>query len=129
MGLLFEASFGAGNPENLANIKIRFWYPLQVRCGITMMRRNKTGELVARPRYGLHVTRHFYASWLIRQGVPPKRVQALMGHATIKLTLDTYGHLWPDDADDAKLEAAEAALLSPVIELDATKMQQCSISD
>ena len=92
------------------------------------MRKDKAGKLVVRPRYGLHVTRHFYASWLIAQGLPPKRVQALMGHSTIKLTLDTYGHLWPDTADDAKLEAAEAALLSPAVEVDATRMQQQRLS-
>ena len=68
---------------------------------------------VARPRHGLHVLRHFYASWLIDQGFAPKRVQELMGHSTIKLTLDTYGHLWPDnDAEAARFEAAEAALLA-----------------
>ncbi len=41
-----------------------------------------------------------YASLLIEQGIDPKRLQALMGHATLKLTMDTYGHLWPNaDAD------------------------------
>ena len=34
-----------------------------------------------------------------------------MGHATLKLTLDTYGHLWPDEsADRARARAVENAL-------------------
>jgi integrase len=90
-GLVFPN--GAGKPESLANIRNRFWGPLQVACGITTVRPNRAGELVTRPRYGLHVTRHFYASWLIAQGLPPKRVQALMGHSTIKLTLDIYAEI------------------------------------
>lgn len=34
-----------------------------------------------------------------------------MGHSTPKLTLDTYGHLWPDErADRACARAVEQAL-------------------
>ncbi|HEX2525289.1 MAG TPA: tyrosine-type recombinase/integrase [Geminicoccus sp.] len=112
---------GAGKPESLANLKNRVWGPLQIECGLTVSRRNKAGQPVARPRHGLHVTRHFYASWLINQGFSPKRVQTLMGHSTIKLTLDVYGHLWPDEDDDAaRLAAAETALISAERDKDAT---------
>ncbi|WP_116996190.1 tyrosine-type recombinase/integrase [Desertimonas flava] len=51
------------------------------------------------PRTGLHALRHFYASLLIRSGLSVKVVQARLGHATAAETLDTYGHLWPDDGD------------------------------
>ena len=116
---------GAGNPEGLPNLQNRFWGPLQVECGLVVYRPNRVGEMVARPRHGLHVLRHFYASWLIDQGFAPKRVQELMGHSTIKLTLDTYGHLWPDDAADAvRFEAAETELLTPPQKPDATRTQQ-----
>jgi integrase len=72
-----------------------------------------------RPKYtGLHALRHFYASWCINpidrggQGLPPKVVQELLGHSSIVMTMDTYGHLFPrgDDAD-TQLAAAERALL------------------
>jgi integrase len=35
----------------------------------------------------------------------PKRIQKLMGHSTIQMTFDRYGH-WFDD-DDADQRAAE----------------------
>jgi integrase len=46
-----------------------------------------------------HDLRHFYASALIRSGLSVKVVQVRLGHASAKTTLDTYGHLWPDDED------------------------------
>ena len=107
----------------------QFWWPLQIECGLVEQRLDRSGQPVVRARHGLHVLRHFYASLLINRGFPPKRVQSLMGHSTIKLTLDTYGHLWPDEAaDTARLEAAEAALLSPAVAVDATRMRQAPVS-
>lgn len=29
-------------------------------------------------------------------GYPPKRVQDIAGHSTLSMTMDTYGHLFPD---------------------------------
>jgi len=52
------------------------------------------------PKYGLHSLRHFFASWAIQQGFSAKRIQALMGHSSIQVTFDTYGHLLPNPADD-----------------------------
>jgi integrase len=49
-----------------------------------------------------HDLRHFYASLLIRSGVSVKTVQELLGHATATETLNTYSHLWPDAADQAR---------------------------
>jgi integrase len=46
-----------------------------------------------------HDLRHFYASSLIRANLNPKVIQSRLGHATIAETMDTYGHLFPDDAD------------------------------
>jgi len=46
-----------------------------------------------------HVLRHFAASALIASGCSVKAVQSFLGHATAAETLDTYGHLWPDDDD------------------------------
>jgi len=34
------------------------------------------------------------------QGVAPKRLQARMGHASLKITMDLYGHLFPMSKDD-----------------------------
>ncbi|WP_203883307.1 tyrosine-type recombinase/integrase [Planotetraspora kaengkrachanensis] len=46
-----------------------------------------------------HHLRHFYASNLIRANLNPKVIQTRLGHATIAKTMDTYGHLFPDDED------------------------------
>jgi integrase len=56
-----------------------------------------------------HDLRHFYASGLIAAGLSPKVIQARLGHATITETMDTYGHLWPDDEDRTR-DAAGALL-------------------
>jgi len=37
---------------------------------------------------------------VIEQGFSPKKVQALLGHATIAMTFDRYGHLFPSLEDD-----------------------------
>jgi integrase len=49
------------------------------------------------PRTTFHELRHYFASLLIRHGASVKAVQAALGHASATVTLDTYGHLWPDD--------------------------------
>ncbi len=43
-----------------------------------------------------HALRHYYASMLIAGGEDVKVVQARLGHASARETLDTYGHLWPE---------------------------------
>jgi integrase len=58
-----------------------------------------------------HRFRHFFASWLIDQGFGPKRVQALLGHSTIQLTYDVYGHLFPQENDHERFAAGELALV------------------
>jgi integrase len=64
------------------------------------------------PKYGLHSLRHTAASLFIEQGFTPKRVQALMGHSSIGMTFDTYGHLWPSAEDDqAAMAQVQARLL------------------
>jgi integrase len=46
-------------------------------------------------------------------GWSPKRVQTVMGHASVTMTFDRYGHLFEnveaDRADMAKIEAAVRA--------------------
>src|SRR5262245_22171306 len=76
-----------------------------------------SGKPVLTAKYDWHALRHFYASWCINRRVdgglelPPKVVQARMGHATIAITMDVYGHLFPRGDDGAELAAAERALL------------------
>jgi integrase len=65
---------------------------LQVAVGIA------TDEM--HPKYGLHSLRHAAANLFIEQGFSPNCVQALMGHSSIQVTFDTYGHLFPSQAED-----------------------------
>jgi integrase len=43
----------------------------------------------------LHEARHTYASLMIAAGVNAKELATYMGHASITITLDRYGHLFP----------------------------------
>jgi integrase len=50
--------------------------------------------------------RHSYASLMIAtRKVDPKMLEEFIGHSSIKITMDLYGHLWPDAR-----EAAVAAM-------------------
>jgi integrase len=54
------------------------------------------------PRYGLHSLRHAAASLWIESGMNAKRIQTLMGHSSIQLTFDRYGHLFANAEGDQK---------------------------
>lgn len=43
-----------------------------------------------------HDMRHTHASLLLKQGVNPKIVSERLGHANVRITLDTYSHLLPN---------------------------------
>ena len=65
----------------------------------------------AKPKYGLQAFRHAAASLFIDQAFTPKRVQAIMGHSSIQVTYDIYGHLFPSPDDDAAAMAQIQARL------------------
>jgi integrase len=101
------------------NFRARFWVPLMNHCGLvtskpaarTIRVYTKGQADFCQPLFTPHGLRHVYASLQIEQGVTPKRLQKLIGHATLKMTLDTYGHLWPDeDADRARARGVEQML-------------------
>ncbi|MGH8973893.1 MAG: tyrosine-type recombinase/integrase [Acidimicrobiia bacterium] len=74
----------------------------------TMWRKAAAAAGVAKGT-GFHDLRHFYASALIASGASVKVVQARLGHKSALETLDTYGHLWPQD-DDLTRRAIDAVL-------------------
>ena len=67
--------------------------------------------------FGWHALRHSHASWQIARGVPLTMIQRRLGHSSIKVTSDTYGHLEPD-ALRVTAEAAEQALSGAMPEID-----------
>ena len=51
------------------------------------------------PPVRFHDLRHTCATLLFSQGVHPKYVQELLGHANISITLDRYSHVIPGMSD------------------------------
>lgn len=94
--------------------------PAWLRAGVSVPtgELSDAGEPLVQPKYsGMHALRHFYASWCINRRadggleLPPKVVQERLGHSSIVMTMDTYGHLFPRGDDAAELAAAELTLL------------------
>jgi integrase len=85
--LIFRTPFGTPvDPDNFRNLT----YKATTDAGLG--------------RWSPHELRHSAASLLIAQGVPLKLVSETLGHASIRITSDVYGHLF----DDAGLVAADA---------------------
>lgn len=92
-GFVFTTQRGA--PVDAANFRTRIWRPLV-----------KAHELVG---FRFHDLRHSHAAHLIEQGQHPKVIQERMGHGSIQVTLDTYGHLMPG-MDERVVDTLDAAL-------------------
>ncbi len=91
-GLVFPSE--AGTPMGARNLQRAFKIRLR-RAG-----------LPERTRF--HDLRHTCATLLLSRNVHPKFVQELLGHASIKLTLDTYSHVTPgmDGGTDSAMDDA-----------------------
>jgi integrase len=107
LGLVFPNP--DGGIDNLPRIVKLGLQPAQVRAGVV-----KDGKA----KYpGLHAFRHFFASWCLNskdkggRALPLKEVQALLGHSSITMTADVYGHLLPVEKDHDELAKAQRALL------------------
>lgn len=99
-----------GEPWDDRHVRWHIWRPLLRRAGLG--------------HRGLHQLRHSYATLLIAAGAHPEYIQAQLGHASIQVTMDVYGHLFPgtfarlvDALDDATNRnpgaTAEAPLADP----------------
>ena len=106
-GLVFPTSTGA--VEHHKNM-VRSLEPVMKAAKVL----NKDGK----PKYALHAFRHYFASWCLNTesrgglGLPPQDVQRLLGHSSIVMTLDVYGHLFPGGITTASLLPG-LALFSP----------------
>jgi integrase len=98
--LLFTAP--KGGPLRIANFRQRVWWPALNAASLSRSVR-------------IHDLRHTCASLLIRQGVHPKAIQHHLGHSSINITMDRYGHLLPDQYDDlaSRLDLAHAGASAP----------------
>jgi integrase len=71
-----------GTPLDRGNVVKREFWPLLKQAGLRRIR--------------FHDLRHTFATLLIAQAESPKYIQAQLGHASIQVTMDRYGHLLPD---------------------------------
>ncbi|CDZ60455.1 Site-specific recombinase, phage integrase family [Neorhizobium galegae bv. orientalis] len=110
-----------GEPRSHTNIINKGLMPAMMRAGVTVesAELDEDGKLILKAKYtGLHALRHFYASWLINRkedgglGLPAKMVQERLGHASIVMTMDVYGHLFPRGDDGTELAHAANILLN-----------------
>ena len=95
-----------GKVQPLSNIAHRVWRPLQKAAGLV----DGKGE----PLFNFHTLRHFAAShWIATRKFTPKRLQMLLGHSSIQMTFDRYGHWLPSDEDEHEiLDQAELGLVA-----------------
>jgi integrase len=81
-----------------SNFHADVWRPLLRACGLD---------------YEFHSLRHAAASLFIETlGWSPKRIQAVMGHSSITMTFDRYGHLFDSKDDEAAMKRLEAAVVA-----------------
>ena len=103
LDLVFPNTVGKVQP--LSNIAHRVWRPLQRQAGLV--------DVGGGPLFNFHALRHFAASWMIELGFSPKRLQALLGHSSVQMTFDRYGHLFPNAEDDhEKFSRGEVGLVA-----------------
>jgi integrase len=83
--LIFASDTGSHLHDS--NVTKRVFKPALTEAGLRIIR--------------FHDLRHTCASLLIAQGESPKYVQKQMRHASIEITFDRYGHLFPDENKEA----------------------------
>ena len=94
-----------GKVQNYSNIYNRVYKPMLVEQGIV-------GD-DGKAKFGIHALRHAAASLFIEQGWNPKKIQTLLGHASINMTMDVYGHLFENAEEDVLMfEKLENDLLA-----------------
>ncbi len=94
-----------GGPLRRTNFRRRAWLPA-VRASV--------GE-----PFRFHDLRHTHAAMLIAQGEHPKVIQLRLGHSSIQVTLDTYGHLF-EGLDEAAADRLDAAFLRTPTDISRT---------
>lgn len=92
--LLFPNSRG-GFADHSNMIRRRF-EPLCDRAGVA--------------RFNWHALRHFAVSCWIEAGLSPKATQTIAGHASLTMTMDLYGHLFPSEDHRVAMDTIAGAL-------------------
>lgn len=97
-GLVFPNS--AGRPMNGPSFRGSVFTPACAKAGLGTVTKPAKGPVRYDTDVRIHDLRHTAVALAIAAGAHPKAIQARMGHASINVTLDRYGHLFPElDAD------------------------------
>jgi integrase len=109
---IFPAPSDSTKPVDAAFVRYKRWYRLVQVAGLRSLK--------------LHALRHTYASLLLQDGESPTYVKEQMGHSSIQVTVDVYGHFIPGKNRGAveRLAAATSSGKEPVLahdNLDKTK--------
>jgi integrase len=105
---VFPAATDATKPLNDAWLRDRVWRPLLDKAAVRHVR--------------VHDARHTYASLMLRRGVPLAYVSKQLGHSSIAITVDLYGHFVPG-ADRHHVEGLADAIETAGTQPDATQAQ------
>lgn len=70
-------------------------FPVSARAVEKMMERHI--EMTGVKKIATHCLRHSSCAYLIEKGIPPMVIKERLGHKDIKITLNTYGHLYPSE--------------------------------
>lgn len=105
---VFPSATDRDKPLNDAWLRDRVWRPLLDRAGVRHVR--------------VHDARHTYASLMLRRGVPPAYVSRQLGHSSIAVTVDLYGHFVPG-ADRHHVEGLAEAIETAETHPGATQAQ------
>jgi integrase len=101
---VFPAPSDDTKPMNAAFLRFKVWYKLLRKAGGRPVR--------------IHDLRHTYASLLLLAGEPMLYVKEQLGHSTVQVTVDLYGHVRPGLNRGAVNRLAESTRPgSPVVEL------------
>jgi integrase len=78
---------GVGRLVDYPAFLVYVWKPLLAKAGLTYRK--------------YHSTRHTFATWLLSDGADIRWVSKQLGHASISLTVDVYGHVQPEKHESA----------------------------
>lgn len=96
----------SGGVEHYTNFRRRFWLPLMQEIGAARMVPSGDGNgLELESDFTIHSLRHFHASQYIATGADPLDVKTRMGHSSIQVTYDVYGHLFQSAEAQARRRA------------------------
>lgn len=103
-GLIFFNKNGGPLGDNSIH---QLWTVALSRAGLTYLKEGVTPTGIYAnygwPKYHFHSLRHLCVSLWLKEGMDVKTLMTRIGHATVKETFDTYGHLMHDEEESNRI--------------------------